>query len=368
MSQSEKPKMVLCMTSDFAFDQRMQRIAKSLAGKFEVTVIHRPSGKLNTFWGSANEIRISCLFNNGPLFYAEFNLRLFFLLLFRRFDVLYSVDTDTLTAVGLAKIFTRRKAVYDSHEWFTEVPELIGRPRIKAIWNGIERSFISGMDLCITVNESLASQFGINFKKPFLAIRNLPHRDISEVNQDLPAKILIYQGAVNKGRGIECAIEALKYLPDFDLHIYGNGDLRQDLEDFVKQLEWGNRIKFFGAVSPEALKTYTRSAMFGLNLLDGSSLSYRYSLANKFFDYLQAGIPSVNMDFPEYRSIVEEYPVGVLLSGLEPQNLARLIISHTPVYEKLKNDCIKYRNLYVWEEEELKLLEGLGSLLEGNKG
>lgn len=98
--------------------------------------------------------------------------------------------------------------------------------------------------------------------------------------------------------------------------------------------------------------------------MDASSLSYHYSLANKFFDYLQAGIPSINMDLPEYSRIIQNEKVGLLLSSLDAKQLASLIEDNDNgfAYQKMKDNCLIVSDKYIWESEApklLKLFEGL---------
>ena len=75
---------------------------------------------------------MSLLFNKGFLFYAEYNFRLFFLLLFSKKDILLSNDADTLLANFLASKLQNKKLVFDSHELFSEVPELVEKPFVKS--------------------------------------------------------------------------------------------------------------------------------------------------------------------------------------------------------------------------------------------
>lgn len=350
------------MTSDYNYDQRMQRIADTLSEISKVEVWHR-GNSISYDNGKNRFVTIDPVFKKGWLFYFVFNLVVFIRLIFTKADIIYSVDTDSLFAGGLAAKIKRKTLVFDSHEWFTEVPELKGRNWVKSIWSVVEKMFIPGAGLLITVNDSLAKIFTQKWKKPFYSIRNLPlTKAISPgAGND---KILIYQGAVNEGRGLECVMLAMEFLPDYKLIIVGNGDIKQNLVDMSRTFPWGNCIEFISRILPEQLDALTVKARYGLNLLDDSSLSYHYSLANKFFDYWQAGVPSINMDLPEYRKWVQAEGIGLLLPTLDARALAELILKNDErdLYSKMKDNCLKNRNKYVWEAEApklLKLFEGL---------
>lgn len=136
-------KLVLTVTNNLVSDNRVHKVATTLVGMgFDVTLVGRtwPSNsKLNPRNYSTR--RFALLFNKGFLFYANYNIRLFFYLLYKRFDVILSNDLDSLTACFVASKITRANLVYDSHEYFTELPELVDRPFVKMTWEKIE-SFI----------------------------------------------------------------------------------------------------------------------------------------------------------------------------------------------------------------------------------
>lgn len=353
--------IAILMTSDFMFDQRMQRIVDTLSVRYSILIYHR--GKDGFVQENLQVESMNCVIKNGWMFYLEFNVRLLWTLLNQKMDIIYCVDADTLLAGGVVCKLRNKILVYDSHEWFTEVPELKGRNWVKKIWTLIEDTFVPLAQIRITVNESLASIFTQKWGKEFVAIRNVPKNKMKAVpiNKE---PILVYQGAVNAGRGLECAIQTLEFLPYYRLVIIGNGDILEDLKKEASSMPWKERIIFIDKMIPEQLDQYTATARYGLNLLDASSLSYHYSLANKFFDYLQAGIPSINMDLPEYSRIIQNEKVGLLLSSLDAKQLASLIEDNDNgvAYQKMKDNCLIVSDKYIWESEApklLKLFEGL---------
>src|SRR5690606_23972933 len=123
--------------------------------------------------------------------------------------------------------------------------------------------------------------------------------------------ILLYQGALNKGRCLEILIDSAALLPEYDIIIIGEGDLSESLR---KRAEPYHNIEFMGLQTPENIRKITGKCYLGFNLLDaGESLSYFYSLSNKYFDYMQAGVPSVSSELPEYISLNEKYKIGVCI-------------------------------------------------------
>jgi glycosyltransferase involved in cell wall biosynthesis len=355
------------VTNDLNYDQRMQRICTTLAveGGYRVVLVGRslPTSK-PLFEQVFEQKRLNCWAKRGKFFYIEYNIRLFFFLLFRRFDAVCSVDLDTILAGSYAAWFRRKACIYDAHELFTEVPEVVARPRTQRIWAWVARHTIPKTTAAYTVCESLAAYFEAHYKRKFGLVRNLPFAlKRSENEQILPTGdapiIMLYQGALNDGRGIGELLSALPNLsPRLQLWLAGEGDLSQDLRAQTEALGLQNRVKFFGFVAPVALKNLTAQCHIGLNLLENKGLNYYYSLANKFFDYIQAEKPALNMDFPEYRHLCAQYPVGALLADLS-QNSMKDAVNQllTPdFYAACVAACTTAREVFTWENEAPQLL------------
>jgi glycosyltransferase involved in cell wall biosynthesis len=346
----------------------MQRICSSLANAgYEVTLLGRKlkhSKPLSEF--KFKQKRIRCFLTKGKLFYLEYNIRLFFFFLFlRKYDAICAVDLDTLLATSLASIIRRKKLIYDAHEYFTELPELVSRPAVKKIWAGIGRFCIPKCDLAYTVCSSLASEFHKKYNIDFGVIRNLPlSQTISTDNLMLnfnKPKIILYQGMLNDGRGLEEMLEAMQYFQadNVQLWIAGEGDLSEALRKKATILNLGEKVKFLGFVKPDELKSITQIADIGINLLQNKGLNYYYSLANKFFDYVMAEKPSICMNFPEYRLHCQEFETAVLIPDLNRDAIIKAIESLSEdddYYQKIRGNCLKAKLVWNWENEEIKLI------------
>ena len=159
----------------------------------------------------------------------------------------------------------------------------------------------------------------------------------------------------------------MNFLDEFKLVIIGDGDIKMELKSYLASKSFSNNVEFKEAMLPEELKLWTSKAMFGLNLIENYSHSYYYSLANKFFDYMYAEVPSVNMDFPEYRAIITKYGVGVLISDLDKNEIAdniNLMLRDQEKYSSMKSACGTACDFYNWDHEEKKLGKLMESLSE----
>ena len=353
-------RIVCTVTNDLSQDQRMHRICASLqAAGHVVTLVGRQRGNSLPLVDRAYaQVRLPCRFERGKLFYLEMQLRLLYYLLRTPADVINSVDLDTLLPGWIVARLRGMPLVFDAHEYFQETPEVVRRPLVKWIWSRLAAFLIPRVDRAYTVGPALARLFAERYGVPFGIVRNLPYRQPHSAPAALPPPTLLYQGVLNEGRGLETAIRALHNLPEYKLWLIGSGDIEKALRDLVAREALSDRVRFFGFVLPDQLPELTRQARFGLNLLENRGLSYYYSLANKAFDYVQAGLPSVQMDFPEYRALQAEYPAFLLLDELDPEQLATAIRSAEDAdsYAVLQSKCRQAAMEWYWEQEVAVLL------------
>lgn len=357
------PRIICTVTNDLNYDQRMHRICSALVeAGYEVWLTGRRLRESKTLTErSFRQIRLNCFSRKGFLFYAEYNVRLFFFLIFNRFDAVGTVDLDTMPAGALAGLLKGKPGVFDAHEYFTEVPEVVNRPLVKNFWRLVEWLFLPFFCHAYTVGPALAALFSEKSGIAFQVVRNVPDpRESSLVKTAMEKKILMYQGALNEGRGIEILIEMMALLPEnFELYLAGEGDLSAKLREIAAASPASARIKFLGFVQPADLKQLTSEAWLGFNLLENKGLSYYYSLANKFFDFVQAGVPVVTMDFPEYRALYNVHEVAVLLPDLDAGRIAaavaRLADKQTE-YQRLSDNCRQAAQVWNWEHDKKVLL------------
>lgn len=351
----------ICLTviNDLSADQRMQRICNSLAGAgHRVELIGRMLPDSRQLPGrSWKQTRLRCFFRKGKMAYAEYNLRLFFYLLFHRFEVLCSVDCDTLPAGWLLRRFRRFRLIFDAHEWFSEVPEVVERPGVQRIWQWVEKRLVPGVDGAYSVCQSVADAYHKASGVQVGVVMNAPPLAAVRQHRAADARNILYQGALNAGRGLEAMIDAMPLL-DLQLHIIGEGDLSAELRQRTQQRGVEHKVQFLGWLPPESLPEYTAAAWLGLNVSENLGKSYYYSLNNKFFDYIHAGLPSLINPFPEYLRMLERWKVGITAES-DPQSLIRAIqylLAHPEEYATMEQACVAAAKELNWENEEMKLL------------
>jgi hypothetical protein len=199
--QVTSPHIIMTVTNDLTYDRRMDRICSTLADNgFKVTLVgRRMRNSLPLSPKSWKGVRLRCWFNKGFLFYAEYNLRLFVWLLTKSFSIGCACDLDTALPVRMVSRLRGKKSVLDAHEYFTEVPEIASRPRIKAFWEWIGKRTIPKFQLRYTVGEELAQLMSKSYQVPFQVIRNIaPGYPAGTGSDDILKrdKIILYQGAL----------------------------------------------------------------------------------------------------------------------------------------------------------------------------
>ena len=168
----------------------------------------------------------------------------------------------------------------------------------------------------------------------------------------------MYQGALNEGRGLSQLIKAMEELP-LQLKLAGEGDLSIPLREMARISGYNEKIEFLGHKLPVELRQLTHSSFIGVNLLENKGLSYYYSLANKFFDCVHAGVPVITMNFPEYIKLNKQFEVALLVNDLQKETLVQAITmleQDKDAYFRLKENCLRARNTWNWQQEALKLL------------
>jgi len=356
----KQAKRIVCtVTNDLNYDQRMIRICTSLSeAGYDVTLVGILKKKSNpVIERPFKQVRLPVIAEQGKLFYLYYWIRLFFFLMFRKADVFCAIDLDTIMPVYYASILRKKKRVYDAHEIFTELKEVISRPAVHKMWLWIGKHTVPNFPYGYTIGESYAAEFKKLYGVNYGVVRNATILKPLSIPEKKDHYIL-YQGAVNVGRCFEQLIPAMK-LVNAKLIICGEGNFYAQAVALAREHGVTDKVDFKGYVPPTLLTDYTRHAWIGITLFEDTSLSNRLSLANRFFDYMHYGVPQLCIKYPEYERVNEQYEIATLLETPSPENIAAALnrlLGDMDYYKKLQDNCLKAREQYCWQQQEKTLI------------
>lgn len=364
-------KITISVINDLATDQRVHKQAATLREMgFEIYMIGRMLPQSMPFDKFPN-YRMVMLFRRGVLFYTFFQIRLFFILLRKSSHLLIANDLDTLLPNYLAAKIKRIPLVYDSHEYFTEVPELQNSKLKKALWTAVERFIFPKLQHVFTVNDSIAQAYFEKYGVLAKVLRNVPMTsnpekpDKIKLRQELglpPDKtIVIMQGSgINVSRGGEEAVLAMSMVDHVLLLVIGSGDAIPAMKLLSVKNNLQDKVRFINKLPYQQLRLFTMAADVGLSLDKDNNLNYKFSLPNKIFDYFQAGIPVIAGSLIEIKKVHDCFNFGPLIPQITVAGVASALQQIKPESEEYKTWQIHVQHAamhYTWEKES-ELLVG----------
>lgn len=372
--------IIVTVISDLVTDSRVHRICQTLNNEgYRVLLIGSCNSRSMVLKPRDYQTyRIKTWFQNTVLFYAEFNIRLFFRLIPERPEIFLGNDLDIMPATMLIARLKKKPLVYDSHEYFLGMAGMDQKPLRRSVWKFIESRVFSNLKYMYTVSDSIRNLYRKNYLKKLFVVRNLPLRNpinqeltpeeadwIASIDKKIPKNknLLLLQGAgINESRGAEELVYSMLFLDGsvFHLLIIGGGDVFGKLEQIVQQNHLGEKITLIPKVPFAVLGYFTRKAQLGLSIDKPTVLNHKYSLPNKLFEYLHAGVPVLASRLFEQERIIMQYDVGDFINDHQPEHMARKIKEIFADPERLKrwkhNTC-KLREELNWENESKIIID-----------
>ncbi|MHB8930819.1 MAG: glycosyltransferase [Melioribacteraceae bacterium] len=299
-------------------------------------------------------------------FYLRFALILIRELFKTNADLYFAEDLYTLPFVTAIAKLKRAKVYYNSRELYAFLGGLRNRPFLQSIVTRVEKFFITKVDLVLTTGE-MDSEFIEKFYgiKNTLVIRNIPllqtptakidFRKLYNIPDD--KLILLYQGVLLEGRGVQMIMRTMVKLTNTVLVILGDGEQKNNFQKLAQQLNISERVFYAGTIGQRELINYTAGGDVGLSLIENISVSYYHALPNKLFEYIMAGLPVLCSDLPQMKKIVEEYQVGESISVENENNIYFTLKRWSESLELLKsyrNNCLLAAQKLNWQEEYKK--------------
>lgn len=291
------------------------------------------------------------------------------LLLGTRADVYHAHDLDTLWPAAFAARRRDVPLVYDSHEFWTEQSSLVDRPFIRNFWALLERRLIRQVHRTITVSTSIAQALQDRYGLEQVAVvRNLPFyrppvqsdRICTELKLAAGRPVVLYQGGFLTDNGLAEQIEAVAGLHEnLAFVLIGDGPREAALKEQVRSSNLESTVYFISRVPFGELHSYTCSADLGLCLIKGTGKSFYYSMPNKLFEYLMAGLPVLASDFPDMRAVVEDSGAGLVANPQDLRDIRekiRSFFADSARRQAYRRAALVAAQRYNWEQEAPRLL------------
>ena len=371
--------MHICMVafSDLHFDFRIFREATTLnAAGHRISIVAAAFNKTPLRGWEDFEIHLIPVdpSNSLKFSYPDFWRRANQLLTTLGADAYHAHDLDTLWPTARAARHFDAPLIYDSHEFWTEQSSLVHRPGVRAFWACMERILIRKVDHTITVSPSIAHSLQERYNLEFVTVlRNFPpyrppekcNRIRSELNLPPESPIVLYQGGFLTENGLREQIDAAAGLTGVTFVLIGGGPCEAALKKQVIQAGLQDKVYFIPRVPFQELHSYTCSADLGLCVIKNTGKSFFYSIPNKLFEYLMAGLPVLVSNFPEMQAIVRKAGAGDVVDPMDVAAIRRSICVMLADESKLREyskAAMQAARRYNWEQEAGKLIQLYASL------
>ncbi|SFD10614.1 glycosyltransferase [Bacillus sp. UNCCL81] len=295
----------------------------------------------------------------------------------RDYDIYHANDLNTLPqGIICAKVFKKSKLVYDSHE-----VQSSRSGYENPIFGKIEKFLIKYIDVMIHENNTRAKYtqdlYDIDYPE---VIHNYPFVSKPEeskainlheklgISEDEP--ILLYQGGIQKGRGLELIVKAAPLYKRGIVVFIGDGKIKPTLLNLVEELQLQNRVKFIDKVPVDELLNYTRNAYLGFQVLNNINFNHYSASSNKLFEYMMSGVPVVACSFPEIQKVVEGEYTGVCVDSHDIDSIAEgvnYLLDNPEVRDEMSKNCLKARHKYNWNNEKKVFIGIYEKVLYGEK-
>ncbi|MFA6979409.1 MAG: glycosyltransferase [Ignavibacteriaceae bacterium] len=361
--------VLLTFLGNFHYDSRVTNFYNSFKEKgYKVKVISFDwlTKDFKTEKGDISVYRLTKSFSS-IYYYLIFSIILSFRLLFTKADLIFAEDVYTLPFVILFAKLKKAKICYDSREIYAHLAGLSNKKNIQMFWRWIEKTFIKSVDVVITTGEMDSAYLEKAYNlRATVVIRNLPlaikiiesfdYR--KKYNLENDEIILLYQGVILPGRGLNNIFNIMDQLGNCVLIILGDGEYEGKCRQIVREKKLTNKVFFFGKVTQNELLKYTSGADIGLALIENLSLSYYYALPNKMFEYIYCGLPVIASNLPQMKAVIEKYNVGLCVNSEdsnEIKSVINMMASDDKYRKKLSANCKEASHELNWNNEIKKL-------------
>ena len=360
--------IALVYLGDFFFDARLINMTLSLLKEnCQISIISTHEQVLQTKIFKGVQFHQIRLIKTGALRYLEFHKKTKKILERNTYDVIISSDLYSLSAVVACRKLTKQ-IIYDCREIYFELVAHTKKP-IHRYWNYLfEKYHLRYVNqIMVTADTDLKYLQNIYRKHILLQwhiIYNYPAKTLIKKSPDLlPPSIpknnikIIYQGVLQKGRGIAGLIDLAAYNTSISAVIVGEGEHLNYFLNYNQKNNTNKNVHFIGKTPYLELLNITIQCDIGWALITKKGLSNQFALPNKLFEYLVSGIPSIASDQPNISNIFNKYRVGEIVQSNAIKECNKMVIKIYNNREKYQKDIAMATEIFTWDIQHGKFME-----------
>jgi starch synthase len=294
------------------------------------------------------------------------------------YDVYWANDFETLPEAARLKHFTGSLTVYDSHEYWSGRMDVRGRWYFPLrLWSRLYEKYLikHKVDIVVSVNHEILSMLA-HKNVPSLCLYNIPSKhDIQPFTGYFhklyglseEKRVLIFQGGLQKGRGIEFILASAQLFPPQWVVIFmGSGPLELMIHNMSGGVSKGH-IFLHKPVPSQELLNYTAASDLGLCTIESFCLSYQFALPNKFWEYIQAGIPVVSTRLPSMSAIHQRFSIGEEFDEGNTESFIKVIHQIFNNYESYKESITQAQKEFDYERTITETYRKISDILTQQK-
>jgi glycosyltransferase involved in cell wall biosynthesis len=306
-------------------------------------------------------------------------LRVFILSIDRLFqsraDIYHAHDLTALPACYIVAKLRRKPLIFETYELHFPAPDTS-----IAFWRPLGGLLMRLLTVILPRCQGVIAAsplYAQEFSKRYHLSEVIPVRNIlgyravekndrlrNHLGLSLKTRIALYQGAIQRDRGLEQLVRAASFLePDIVIVMMGKGYgiTQTEIEALIAGEGVADRVKIIPAVPYEELLDWTASADIGLTIFPlDYSLSILMTQPNKLFEYLMAGLPVLSSQLGAIEEIIRMYDVGQIVTRVEPEAIGAAInamLADDSALHRMSNNALEaVKNDLNWEKESLQLL------------
>ena len=361
----KKKEVVFIYLGDLLFDARITNMAQSLIkNNYKVSFI-----------GICNKPPSFSLYQNikiynfsinyrGVLKYVSFFWKVKKILRKLNFDYYVSSDLYSLAPI-IFSISKTKKIIYDCREIYFELAAHKKKP-ISRWFNFQYENFLLRYvnTIMVTANSDyvfLKKYYRQHKKLNWSTIYNYPGR-FNKKSQTIIKKNkinIIYQGVIQKGRGVKPLIDVAINCKIINVIIVGNGEHKQWLQNYYKKNNTFNNenVFFINSIPYVELFNITKQCDVGWCAISNMGLSNEYALPNKLFEYLACNIPVICSNFKNMKNIVKKYNIGEVIKSSSVEENIKLIKKVFKNKHIYKENMKKVHHKFSWHSQEKIFLD-----------